>query len=277
MADAQGPTGAEEVVETRIDPMRVAAMHATLGREGAAPVAGDPLPPFWHWSQFWVAEPAERLGRDGHPARGGLIPETGLPRRMWAGGDLRFLAPVVVGEEARRVSRATAPVFKNGRSGRLAFLSIEHEVSQAGRICLHERQDLVFREDPGQGAAAAAPIAPTRAPGGAEHRLEFAPDETELFRYSALTFNGHRIHYDRQYATAVEGYPGLVVHGPLLAQRLIDLAAERLGGLSRFNFRALAPICLPQRFAACCRPDGDALALWIEREDGALAMEARGR
>ena len=259
-------------IETRIDADRARALHATLGRPGSPPGEGDALPTFWHWTQFWITEPPDRLGRDGHPAHGDHLPDTGLPRRMWAGGALDFHAPLIIGMQAKRVSTAGPVVKKQGRSGPLAFLTITHEVFQDGRLCIHETQDLVFREDPAPGA----PAPSTKpAPTDADWRKDLQAGTTELFRYSALTFNGHRIHYDLPYAREVEGYAGLVVHGPLMAQRLVELAEDNLGPLSRFTFRALAPVMHTDPFSACGNAAGTGQSdLWIRREDGALAMTA---
>ena len=256
-----------------IDPMRVAAMHATLGRDGRAPRIGESLPPFWHWAMFWIVEPPGRLGRDGHPAAGTVLPDTGLPRRMWAGGEIEFLAPVIVGQPAERRTVTGAVAKKTGRSGPLAFVRIEHEVHAGGALAIREAQDLVFREDEGQGARPEAVMAATNE----EMRRDFSVTTTDLFRYSALTFNGHRIHYDVEYARQVEGYAGLVVHGPLLAQRLIEMAADELGPRFAFAFRARAPVFHTEGFSACARGDGDGLELWVRAEDGRLAMTASAR
>lgn len=255
---------------TRIDPMRVAALHALLG-QGAAPATGAALPAFWHWGQFWDIAPAEALGRDGHPEPGVFLPETGLARRMWAGGALEFHGPIGIGAPATRHSHASAPVHKTGRSGPLAFVTVTHRIESGGRLALTERQDLVYRPDP---APDATPPTPEQAPRDETHQRAHAPNAVDLFRYSALTFNGHRIHYDADYARDVEGYSGPVIHGPLLAQHLIALAGEVLGEVRHFSFRALSPLCLPQSYTACARPEGAGLSLWIRASDGGLAMRA---
>lgn len=260
----------EQRQTVRIDPGRAEAMAATLGV--TVPGIGEPLPPFWHWSQFWVAEPPWNLGRDGHPAAGGFLPDVGLPRRMWAGGAIEFHAPLKIGAEATRTSIVRDVVRKTGRTGPLAFVRVEHRITSEGTLCITEEQQLVFRNDPEPDAPVSEPeAAPKNESVSVSHRVT----TTDLFRYSALTFNGHRIHYDVAYAREVEGYPGLVTHGPLLAQRLIELAARELGGLSRFSFRARAPLFHFEGFEACARPDEDGLSLWIRGEDGRLAMTAR--
>ena len=263
-----------------------AALHVALERRGAAPGDGDPLPPFWRWLYFLEAQPPSRLGRDGHPRLGvGLIPDLGLPRRMWAGGRVDFLRPLTLGRPARMTSRIVAIDRKHGRSGPLVFVTLRHEARDADGVAEIEEQDLVYREDPAPGApAAAAPktaapqtAAPTTAaPTNADWRRDWTADTTLLFRYSALTFNGHRIHYDLDYARDVEGYDGLVVHGPLLATLLLELAQEAnpSARIAHFAFRARAPVAHVQTFAACGRATESGAQLWIERDDGALAMTA---
>ena len=251
--------------------MRAEAMHVVLDRDGDPPGPGDPLPPFWHWSQFWTMLPPDQLGRDGHPRRGGLIPDLGLPRRMWAGGRLEFRAPLIVGDAAERRSVVDDVHEKRGRSGRLGFVSVRHEIFRGGALAVREYQDLVYREEYRPEAPA---VATMTAPDDEELARRFRVTTTDLFRYSALTFNGHRIHYDQAYARDVEGYGGLVVHGPLLAQRLIEMATERLGPTMAFSFRAVSAVLHTESFAACRRDDGDGLALWVRAEDGRLAMTA---
>ncbi|MEL7275667.1 MAG: MaoC family dehydratase N-terminal domain-containing protein [Pseudomonadota bacterium] len=264
------------LVVDRIDAARVAALHATLGRKGPSPSTGDPLPPFWHWIQFWDAQPPDSLGRDGHPGTGtGLIPDLGLPRRMWAGGDVRFHTPLVIGERAERESEVTSVTRKTGRSGPLGFVTLTHRLRQQGTLCVTEVQDLVYREEaPAAAEPGRPPRPPDPAPEQADKTRRHRATTTQLFRYSALTFNGHRIHYDLDYARSVEGYDGLVVHGPLLAQHLIDLGTEMLGSVTRFRFRALAPVIHDQPFEARGRKTDEGADLWIARGDGALAMRA---
>ena len=263
-----------------------AALHAALERDGDAPAEGEPLPPFWRWLYFLDAHPPSRLGRDGHPRRGvGLIPDLGPPRRMWAGGRLERRRPLILGRPARLISSVVGVNRKQGRSGPLAFVTLRHEAYDAEGLAEIEEQDLVYREDPSPGAAPtsdpspAPKTAPQKADQTATWRRDWTADTTLLFRYSALTFNGHRIHYDLDYARDVEGYAGLVVHGPLLATLLLELAMARRGAdqLSHFAFRARAPVTHFQRFATCGEPAERGAQLWIEREDGALAMTAEAR
>ena len=254
-----------------MDPARAAAMHAALDLSGPAPKLGDPLPPFWHYAYFWESLPPAGLGRDGHPRRGGLIPDLGLPRRMWAGGTLEFLEPVRLGEMAEKRSTLGDAVRKDGRSGPLGVVSLHHELVQGGRVCVREVQNLLYREeaDP-DGPAPVPPVAPTDEVVCKTRKFS----TTDLFRYSALTFNGHRIHYDRDYARTVEGYPGLIVHGPILAQMLIDLAGGLLGGVQRFSFLATAPLFDFETVDFCARPDGDGVRLWARGPDGRMCMSA---
>jgi len=255
-----------ETVDDVMDPARAAAMQATLGLSGPTLTAGDVLPPLWHLLYFWTAMPPDRLGHDGHPATGqGLIPDFGLPHRMWASGDVTFCAPLVLGQPARRTTRLQDVTEKTGRNGPLAFVRLLHEIEQDGRLCLRETQELVYR-----GPFASARPAPRKAVGVAEHEEAVHFDSVSLFRYSALTFNGHRIHYDLNHATGPEGYDGLVVHGPLLASLLANLGLRRAGSLARFQFRAVAPLMHFEPAKLCMAgPD-----LWVEAPDRRLCMTA---
>jgi len=255
-----------------MDPARAAALHVALGLEGDAPRAGDALPPFFHQVYFWQVLPPADLGRDGHAAAGKVLPDLGLPRRMWAGGRLWFRAALTLGAPARKTTTIEKVEHKTGRTGPLAFLTLRHDFEQGGDVVITEHQDLVFRQDPDPNAPPATPApAPTPAPQNAAFRQTAHFDTTLLFRYSALTMNGHRIHYDEAYATQVEGYSGLVVHGPLLAQRLMLLAHARLGALSRFEFRATSAVSHGESVEFCA--DGD--KFWAAGQDGRLCMTAQ--
>ena len=251
--------------QTRIDtldPVRANALAVALGR----PEPGDTLPPFFHQVYFWDVQPQSALGRDGHPRVGGFIPDMGLPRRMWAGGRLRFEADVRLGVPAERETVIQSVERKTGRSGDLAFVTLQHTIRQAGRVCVVEEQDLVYREE---ARPELPPPLPRPAPPDAEAwPLELSP--VLLFRYSALTFNGHRIHYDADYARLTEGYSGLVVHGPLLAQ-LAMLRAADSGRLATFAFRGVQALTLDED-AAMCR-DGE--RFWVRTAAGTLNMEAK--
>ncbi len=260
--------GKTQTITDQLDPARTAAMQATLGLDGAPPASGDALPPFWHHIYFWDPQPPERLGPDSHPKTGtGLIPNLGLPQRMWAGGALNFHAPLLIGTVAEKVTRVEDVQIKQGRTGRLGFVSLIHELRQNGALCVAERQDIVYREPPDARSSIEPPTA--RTDETTSNTVRF--DTTLLFRYSALTFNGHRIHYDLDYCLNVEGYTGLVVHGPLLAQRLIALAAQHMGPLTRFEFRATSALMHHEAADICFSDSGD---LWVRAPDGRLCMEA---
>ncbi len=255
----------------RIDPWPGAALLATLGIDRPAPGPGEPLPLLWHWLHFHEAVPRAELGPDGHPATGrpgGLVPPMGAARRMWAGGRFEVHGPLPVGAPARQVSRLAAVGEKTGRRGPFTLVTLVHEVHGPEGLALTEAQDLVYRAGDG------APADPAAAPRDETAAESWVADPVLLFRYSALTFNGHRIHYDPGHARA-EGYPGLVVHGPLLATLLLELA-RRLGHdrPARFGFRATAPVFAGEPFETCARPEGDGLALWVRGADGRLAMTA---
>ena len=230
-AELQAWVGRFETREGTIDPGAVARLDATLDRAPAGRRAGEPAPPLAHWLAFLPEDRQSALGEDGHARRteGGLLPPIpDLPRRMWAGGRLRFPGALPMGEPLTRRSEVVSAARKAGRSGDLAFVSVRHEVSRpAGPPLLIEEHDILYRG--GAGAGAARPAAEAEAEAPAHRARTLTPDAVLLFRFSALTFNGHRIHYDRDYAAGVEGYPGLVVHGPLTALLLLDLAQEAAG------------------------------------------------
>lgn len=252
-----------------------AGLAATLDRDDPVPGNDTAVPPLWHWVHFVPLALQREIGADGHPRRGGFLPPVELPRRMWAGGRLQFHQPLRVGEVATRTSRIVSVDAKHGRSGSLVFVTVEHCYEGAQGLAIVEEHDIVYRDNPQPGAATPPPQA---APAGATFSREIVPDPVLLFRYSALTFNGHRIHYDRRYVTEIEGYPGLIVHGPLIATLLLDLLRrERPAAVvRRFEFKAIRPVFDIHRFHVCGRPDGDlAYALWTRDHEGALTMQAR--
>lgn len=258
---------AEDVLE----PARSNALRAVLGEDGALG-PGEPLPPLHHWLYFWDARPPGSLGPDGHPARGGFLPPVPLPRRMWAGGRLRFLKPLIVGERATRVSTILKVEEKGGRSGRLVFVTLRHELSGAAGAAVIEEQDLVYRDAAPPGAI--APPAGDAPSPSAPWRRDVLPDSVLLFRYSALTMNGHRIHYDRPYAIEREAYPALVVHGPLQATLLLDLAARNLAApITGFDFRSRSPAFDGATLHLCGEPDATGARVWTEQA-GTTAMAA---
>jgi 3-methylfumaryl-CoA hydratase len=266
--------GNTESTDARIDARQAAALAATLDRPFAfAP--GAALPPLWHWIYFWSAAPQSELGPDGHPQRGGFLPPVPLPRRMWAGGRLTFAAPLAIDAAATRTSSVQGVTAKTGASGDLAFVTVAHQLAQDGNTCVTEEHDIVYRALPRPGSA--APV-PRSAPGDAAWTRTITPDPVLLFRYSALTFNGHRIHYDRSYVTEVEGYPGLVVHGPLIATLLADLLQRNMpeARMRAFSFRAVGALFDTEPFTVCGRPDPDGrtVQLWAQNMRGELAMQA---
>jgi 3-methylfumaryl-CoA hydratase len=269
--------------ESRTETMGVSSitgLSATLDRDDPQPVAGSPIPPLAHWMFFQPQALQSQIGEDGHPRRGGFLPPVPLPRRMWAGSRVEFLAPLGVDEKATRVSRIAKVDHKAGRTGSLVFVTVEHEISNARGVALREEQDIVYRDMPQPGAAQPAP---QPAPTDEAFSREIVPDPVLLFRYSALTFNGHRIHYDRSYVTEVEGYPGLVVHGPMIATMLLDGLRRHKpdARVTRFEFKAVRPIFDIHRFTTCGRPvpeaGPDAYQLWARDHEGMLAMQARAR
>jgi 3-methylfumaryl-CoA hydratase len=252
----------------------IAALAATLDRDDPPPQAGDPVPPLWHWLYFLPRARQSEIGPDGHARRGGFLPPVALPRRMWAGGRLLFHEPLRVGDPVRRVSRIERTDAKAGQSGSLVFVTVSHLVHGPRGLALTEEHDIVYREAAAPGAVAPTPMP---APADAQFAREVVPDPVLLFRYSALTFNGHRIHYDRSYVTGVEGYPGLIVHGPLIATLLLDLLRRErpASRVARFEFKAVRPLFDIHRFTVCGRDDGRGrIALWASDHEGALAMQA---
>jgi 3-methylfumaryl-CoA hydratase len=266
--------GRTEAKTDTVTAQLVRALRATLFMDIGDPKPGDSAPFTAHWCLAQPVFPMSQLGPDGHPTRGGILPPVPLPRRMWAGGRLEFHHPLRVGEPITRVSRILDVSAKRGRSGALAFVTVRHEIANAEGTAIAEEHDIVYRDPPGPGEP--APASPA-APAGETFAREIVPDPVLLFRYSALTFNGHRIHYDRSYVTTVEGYPGLVVHGPLIATLLLDLLRRQVpqAPVRRFAFKAMSPLFDIDRFAVCGRPVGDRrYALWARNHEGRLAMQA---
>jgi 3-methylfumaryl-CoA hydratase len=273
----EGWIGRQEERSEQILGSVVEAMAATLDLE-RSPAPGEALPPGWHWLFFNPVVRRNALAIDGHPQRGGFLPPIELPRRMWAGSRIRYLGVLPIGSPAMRRSRILKIENKVGKSGSLSFLTVEHTISCEGTPCLSEEQDIVYRE------ASAPAAATTRAPkahdAAAQWSRRVEPDTTLLFRYSALTFNGHRIHYDQAYARNEEGYPDLVVHGPLTATLLQQFALEHGAGrsLARFDFRGVAPLLVGRSFQLEGREvDDGSLELWARGPDGELAMSATAR
>ena len=233
--------GRHEQRDDTVTAAPLAGLIATLDRvDDPVPTTGTALPPLAHWLYFLPQAPQREIGADGHAQRGGFLPPVPLPRRMWAGGRLSFAHPLRVGEAVTRRSTIASVDAKHGRSGALVFVTVAHEISSAQGVAIREEHDIVYRDHP---AAGAVPPAVALAPTDAQFSRALVPDPVLLFRYSALTFNGHRIHYDRRYVTEVEGYPGLIVHGPLLATLLLDLLRREqpAADVATFRFRAVRP------------------------------------
>lgn len=263
--------GREEIKSETVSPALVERFNATFGRTGDT-VAGAPAPVMIHLCLAPPAAPIDQLGPDGHPARGGFLPPVPLARRMWAGGSFAFMDDIRIGETVTRRSTIRDVTVKQGRTGTLCFVTVDHRIESDARLPLTERQDIVYRDLDAPGAPAKA--APPPAPEGT-HRVTVDPTAPLLFRYSALTFNGHRIHYDAPYTREVEGYPGLIVHGPLQASQLVHLA-ERVGGRvpKTFDFRSLSTIFDTGPYTLNATEDGEALKLWTAQSGGPVAMEA---
>ena len=265
--------GRSETRDDLITAAQVAGLSATLDRDDPAPQAGTEVPPLWHWVFFTPQTLQREIGEDGHAKRGGFLPPVPLPRRMWAGGRLDFLQPLRVGDVVQRVSTIKDVTVKQGRTGALVFVCVRHEFSNAQGLALTEEHDIVYRDPPQPGAPAPEPQVARR---DEQFRREIVPDPVLLFRYSALTFNGHRIHYDRSYVTGVEGYPGLIVHGPMIATMLVDLLRrERPDAvLRRFAFKAVRPTFDIHPFTVCGRIEGREVTLWGRDHEGWLTMQA---
>ena len=278
LARLQSWEGRSETLRDDITAAPVRALSATLDRDDAEPVAGTELPPLWHWLYFLPRHRQSELGEDGHARLGAFLPPVPLPRRMWAGGRLQWLAPLRVGEAVERTSRIASVTHKSGRSGDLVFVLVRHELRNAQGLAVVEEHDIVYRAP----ARPGDPVpAPQPAPADAAWSREIVPDPVLLFRYSALTFNGHRIHYDRSYVTEVEGYPGLIVHGPLIATLLVDLVRRQRpdAKLASFSFKAVRPTfdLHPFRVNGRPLPDGAGAQLWAQDHEGWLTMQAEAK
>ena len=278
LQDWTGRTETQHDVATAVP---YAALAATLDWPTPAgaqrPSAGTPLPLLWHWLYFLPVYPQSEIGADGHPQRGGFLPPVPLPRRMWAGSDFEFHEPLCVGDALSRTSTIVGVKEKSGRTGSLIFVKVRHELRRNGAdaVALTEHHDIVYRAAPSADDVAPPP---TAAPAHSAWERRIVPDDVLLFRYSALTFNGHRIHYDRKYVTEVEGYPGLVVHGPLIATLLMDLVRRELPDavVRSFTFKAVRPTFDIRAFSVHGEPsaDGKTVRLWGRDHDGWLTMDA---
>ena len=269
--------GRTETLHDQIGATPVVALTATLDHPASAAATGTALPYLWHWLYFLPMHRQSEIGDDGHARRGGFLPPVPLPRRMWAGSQFEFHAPVRIGDTALRRSTIADVNVKSGRSGMLVFVKVRHELRCNGseQPAITEFHDIVYRAAKQPGDAEAPPRA---APAEAQWRREVFADDVLLFRYSALTFNGHRIHYDRRYVTTVEGYPGLVVHGPLIATLLMDLLRRHMpdADVARFSFKALRPTFDEHalRVNGTLQADGKTVRLWAQDHQGWLTMDA---
>jgi 3-methylfumaryl-CoA hydratase len=276
MDDLTAWIGRSETLDDHIGATPVLALNATLDHDPVDASPGTPLPPLWHWLYFLPRHRQSEIGPDGHAKRGGFLPPVPLPRRMWAGGQFEFRTPVCVGDAVRRTSTIDNVTTKTGRTGTLVFVRVRHDIrcNAAAEPAIVEHHDIVYRDAKQTGDVDPPPQA---AQAGAPWQREIVPDDVLLFRYSALTFNGHRIHYDRRYVTEVEGYPGLIVHGPLIATLLMDLLRRHRpdAQVASFRFKAVRPTfdLHPFRVNGAPQPDGS-VRLWAQDHEGWLTMDA---
>lgn len=263
MSNFEEWVGRSQIVEDLLDPVRTNALSLALGGDGVL-ASGDQLPLLHHWLYFWDVKPPAELGVDGHPAKGGFLPPVPLPRRMWAGGRLTFLRPLLIGARVRRTSTILSVTEKTGRTGTLVFVTVRHELDAGDGVSVQEEQDLVYREP-----ASSMIAAPDHAPVPAATWFETVdPNPVLLFRYSALTMNGHRIHYDRPYALQEEAYPALVVQGPLQATLLMDFAVRNLSEpIAGFEFRGQQPAFDGTPLHICGEPSAEGAEMWTQQGD----------
>jgi 3-methylfumaryl-CoA hydratase len=266
--------GRSQTLHDSITAAPVRGLDATLDHPATDVAPGMPLHPLWHWLYFLPQHRQSEIGPDGHAKRGGFLPPVPLPRRMWAGSQFEFRSPVRVGDAVERTSTIADVTSKEGRTGKLVFVKVRHELrcNGAAEPAIVEFHDIVYRDAKKPGDV--DPL-PTPAAQGVWQR-EIVPDDVLLFRYSALTFNGHRIHYDRQYVTQVEGYPGLVVHGPLIATLLMDLVRRHApdAQVASFRFKAVRPTFDLNPFKVNGQRDGNNVKLWAQDHEGWLTMDA---
>jgi len=250
-------------------------LHAALDRADPPPGEGDEVPPSWHWMWFNATDRRSTLGRDGLAGKTNFLPPSPLPRRMWAGSQLNVHRPLRVGDTLRRTAEIASIDERQGKSGRLMFVGQRFRIYAGDALAIEEAFESVFREDPKPDAPV---VEPPAAPAGATWTRTIDPDPVLLFRYSAVTYNGHRIHYDRPYTTQVEGYPDLIVHGPLTATLLMELARDSNPGrrIASYSFRAVSPLYSPASFTVAGKPteDGKGATMWAANPQGRLAMQA---
>lgn len=273
--DLKSWIGRTETADDMVTAAQVGAMSATFDRDDPLPRPGHALPAMWQWMFFTPKARHSDVGPDGHPKRGGFMPPVALPRRMFAGGRFTFHEPLRVSDPITRLSEILTVTEKQGRTGQLVFVTVRHRISSERGLAIEEENDIVYRE---AGTATHSPAGdPPRDPSAPWSRT-IRPDPVLLFRFSALTFNGHRIHYDNPYVTGVEGYPGLIVHGPMIATMLADLARDHAGrALASFRFQAKRAVFDTAPFELVGGPDEDG-GFWAQAVDGSgsVAMEAGG-
>jgi 3-methylfumaryl-CoA hydratase len=263
--------------ETDVDYVTVPVVHrlsATLDRDDAFPKMGDALPIGWHSTLFPRVVRHAQIGPDGHPARGDFLPPVPLPRRMFAGKRTTFSGDLRLGDEVRRVSTIKDVTIKSGRTGQMVFVTVSTDITSPRGLAITEEQDIVYRQDPDKNAP---PPPPQPAPGTAVWKNTVTPTEVMLFRYSALTFNGHRIHYDHPYVTKVEGYPALVMNGGLTTLLVYELARAHAKSPVRFmSSRNVRPMFANRPISVCGEPsaDGKSAKLWTQDDTGALTLSA---
>jgi 3-methylfumaryl-CoA hydratase len=261
-------TQATDIVTAQL----VKGLRATLFLPIGEPKRGDAAPFTVHWCLGQPVFPMSELGPDGHPTRGGFLPPVPLPRRMWAGGEIEFFDALRVGDEVTRTSHIADVTMKSGSSGVLCFVSVNHQIATPRGTAIRERHDIVYRD---VSAAPSAPTKPAAPAPTAQHRESHMADPVLLFRYSALTFNGHRIHYDRDYVTKVEGYPGLIFHGPMQAALLVEFAAKLHGGAApkKFSYRGVQPLFEGSEFSVNANDNGVGMELWTANSAGQPTMK----
>jgi 3-methylfumaryl-CoA hydratase len=267
--------GRETLVEDVLSVRQAQLMAATLDVPQDALKAGAALPPLWHWIYFLEGLPPSQLGQDGHPARGGFLPPVPLANRMWAGGNVQFLVEIPLGAAVQKRSVIQSIDHKQGRSGELVFVTVLHQVLHQGQVAISEMHDIVYKDATPLGATSngASNVATSMPP--PLHSKLFSPTSTTLFRYSALTFNGHRIHYDVDYCREVEGYGNLVIHGPLSATVLAGFAQDIAGkSIKKFRYRGLQPSLIGAELTVNAAFEGDHLCVWTGLPNGNLSMRA---
>ena len=272
--------GNQQTKTDRLSLTPITGLAATLNRDLNSIAPGVDLPALWHWLFFLEQAPQSQVAADGHAQKGNFLPAVPLPRRMWAGSRFKFHHPLLIDQQVQRVSTIKSIDAKQGKSGDLVFVCVQHELSNDAGVAIEEEHDIVYRSNPPL-ADISQPLAEGKpAPQARSFSKEINPDPVLLFRYSALTFNGHRIHYDRNYVTEVEGYPGLIVHGPLLASLLVELLHDYQpdSRLKEFEFKAIRPVFDLNKFSVCGHASSDGeFDLWVEDHDGFLCMKAHAK